>query len=100
MKFKVPDHIGAVSHRGLTVTAKDGYVVIDTARPEDIVELAGHGLVFVPPEAEAAPAADLEKAEKDAVVAELDALGIKADKRKSLESLKALLEQTKNGGVT
>jgi hypothetical protein len=105
MRFKVPEGVSSVAHRGMTAVAVDGFVEIPTALFEDIADLSGFGLVHVPDAPPAAPVApdvdpDVDaKAAKEAIAVKLEALGVKPDRRKSLESLEALLKQTEITGV-
>lgn len=88
MRFKAPDTVSGVSHRGVSAQVKDGYVEIETALVEDIPELQAHGLVFSPM-VDKEP--DKDDDEKESVCLRLEALGKKADRRKNIAALRELL---------
>lgn len=95
MKFKAPDNCHAVALHGMTFTPFDGNVEITNIQSaSDLDALASFGLVRVADvPAEVAPAPD-DADEKRRIIADLAARGVKADGRKTLASLKAMLEST------
>jgi hypothetical protein len=100
MKFKAPENNGGVSVRGMSFDVKDGIIDIDIdLTPQEIEALQSFGVVPAPvveATAEMAPVQSADADEKAGLIAELQSLGVKADGRKTVASLRAMLEQAKS----